>query len=215
MNNYEGGTLDGGRELQAVQMRDEMAGTLFGKIVDAVNSLARNAGVTVLGNTPAPPKVDSIQIKGSLDAKTNILTCPGESLHFTITHNQSVSKGIHYFSDLATDSNFTQPHTIDHGTSRSAFLTIPTFLDDGSTPQTFYLRSYAQYPGSEPCSPTVLGNFDRATLIKMSGTTASTLLPSTGSGTASPTGQQGGKGFGTVVRRPAPTSKRSIRKFGH
>ena len=91
----------------------------------------------------------------------------------------------------------------------SGFLSLPTNNAAGAM-QTYYLRSYAQYPGSDPTKPTVLGGISGAIGIQMGGTSRTTLLPSTGSGTAAANGSQGGHGFGTVLTRPAPTTKRSV-----
>jgi hypothetical protein len=102
------------------------------------------------------------------------------------------------------------PHVIDAGCSRSLFVHLPTFQSDGVTPQVYYHRAYPQYHGSDPQKPTVLGGLAGATQIMMTGSSNTSLLPSTGSGTASPAGTQGGHGLGVVLTRSAPTSKRSI-----
>jgi hypothetical protein len=200
--------LQGGRELNYVSQKDAYTGTLFSRVIEAINTLAKNTSVAAVGKLSAPPPVDSITVQGAQSGST--VTCPGEILHHTITHNQAVSKGIRYFSEIDTSPDFTQPHVIDHGTSRSSFLTLPTFQNDGKTLNTYYLRSYAQYHGSDPAKPTVFGGLGGALKIQMSGINASTLLPSTGSGTASPNGQQGGHGLGVVLNRPAPGPKRSV-----
>lgn len=198
--------LSGGQELALIQQKDSYLGSLLSRIIDGVNSTAKNAAVAVVGKTSPPPPIDAINVQGTQSG--GVVTCPGEILHFTLTHNQAVHKGIRYFSELDTNANFTAPHVIDHGTSRSAFLTLPTLTGVGNTKNTYYLRSYAQMPGSDACKPTVFGGLGSALQIQMNGTNASTLLPSTGSGTASPTGQQGGKGLGVVLERPAPSPKR-------
>lgn len=200
--------LTGGRELAYINQRDSYAGSLFSRIVEAVNTLAKNAGVAAVGKVSPPHPIDSIQVQGKQVG--NVITAPGEVLHYTLTHNQAVSKGVQYISEIDTDPNFPQPHVIDHGSSRSAFLTLPTYQNDGTTHNIYYLRSYAQYHGSDPCKPTVLGNLGGAIQIKMSGLSGATPLPSTGSGTASPSGQQGGHGLGIVLDRPAPGPKRSV-----
>jgi hypothetical protein len=203
--------FEGGRELPYLDMKDSYLGSFLRRTIAAVNQLATNAGVAAVGKTAPPPSIDSIQVKGAL--RNGVITAPGELLHWTLTHNQSINKGVRYFSEIDTDPNFTQPHVIDHGASRTGLLHLPTLLDDNSTVQTYYMRSYAQYPGSDPSKPTVLGNLGGAIGIRMSGTTATTLLPSTGSGTANVSGQQGGKGLGTVLQRPAPQAKRQAKKF--
>lgn len=199
--------LEGGRELNYVTQRDPYAGSLFDRIVKAVNQLAKNAGVAAVGKVSPPPKVDGITVQGALSGST--LTAPSEILHWTLQHNGAIQKNIRYFSEIDTNPNFPAPHVIDHGTSRSAFLTLPKMNTAGDT-QTYYLRSYAQYHGSDPCEPTVHGNLGGAIGIQMTGSSKTTLLTSAGSGTASPNGQQGGHGLGKVLDRPAPGPKRNV-----
>ena len=200
--------LEGGQELSKISQNDFSNGSILQRIIDAVNSLATNIGASAVGKLPPPPPINSIQVQGTQSG--NIITASSEHLHFTLTHNGPVSKGVQYISEIATDPNFLAPHILDHGASRSGFVHLPTFQSDGLTKQTYYLRSYAQYHGSDPQKPTVLGGLGSATQIQMTGTSAMDLLPSTGSGTASPSGTQGGKGLGDVLTRPAPTSKRSL-----
>jgi hypothetical protein len=202
--------LEGGQELSIVQQKDFDNGNLLDRIITAVNNLASHLGATAVGKFTPPPPVDSIQVQGVQNVSTNTITCSNELLHWVITHNQPVSKNIRYFTEVDTSPNFTQPHVVDHGTSRTGFLTLPTYLNDGVTKQTYYMRSYAQYPGSDPVKPTVFGGLAGATQIQMSGTTGTTLLSSTGSGTASSTGTQGGRGLGVDVVRPAPGPKRNL-----
>lgn len=201
--------LQGGQELNYISQRDAYAGTLFGRVIQAVNTLAKNAGVAAVGKVSPPPPVDNLTVSGSAPSNGIISVPQSEILHWTIQHNQAVNKGIHYFSEVDTSPDFTNPHVIHHGTSRSGFLSLPTNNAAGAM-QTYYLRSYAQYPGSDPTKPTVLGGISGAIGIQMGGTSRTTLLPSTGSGTAAANGSQGGHGFGTVLTRPAPTTKRSV-----
>jgi hypothetical protein len=199
--------LEGGQELTKVTQKDFDNGTLLSRIVAAVNSLALNVGASAVGKLPPPPPVDSIQVQGTQNG--NVLTAPSEILHWTLNHNQEVQKHVHYFTEIDTSPNFTQPHVVSHGTSRTGFLPLPA-LDNNGAPQTYYMRSYPQYPGSDPQKHTTFGGAAAATQIVMTGTSKTTLLPSTGSGTASTTGQQGGKGLGTVLTRPAPGPKRNL-----
>ena len=215
--------LEGGQELSVISQQDFNHGSLLQRIISAVNSLASNVGVSAVGKLPPPPPVDSIQVQGTQSG--NVLTAPSETLHWTMAHNQEVQKGIHYFTEIDTNPNFTQPHVIAHGTSRTGFLHLPS-QDNNGVQQTYYMRSYPQMPGSDPQKPTVLGGLGAATQIVMTPPTTTvtigglpvtisipsktTLLPSTGSGTAAPNGQQGGHGLGKVLTRPAPTTKRSL-----
>ena len=212
--------LAGGRELNYLAQKDSYLGSFLSRVVVAVNQLATNAGVAAVGKTSPPPKIDSIQVQGSLNGGT--IVCPSEILHHVLVHNQAVNKGVTYFSEVDTSPNFPNPHVISHGTSRSSFLSLPTYAtataQANAQPTNYYLRSYAQNPGSDPSEPTVLGNIGGETAIQMTpltGTTGSVtqLLPSTGSGTASPTGQQGGKGLGTVIKRQAPQAKRQLTRL--
>ena len=201
------GQLTGGQELTRIQQEDFNYGNLFQRIIEAVNNLSINLGASAVGKNTPPDPVDSIQVKGS--AANNIHTSPSEILHWTMGHNQSVQKGVHYFSEVDTDSNFPQPHVVHHGTSRTGFLHLPA-LDDNGNVQTYYLRSYAQYPGSDASPIKVFGGMAGATKIQMTGASKMSLLSSTGSGTASPNGTQGGQGFGSFLTRPAPGPKRSV-----
>jgi hypothetical protein len=198
--------LQGGRELNYVSQKDAYSGNLFQKLITAVNTLAKNAGVSAVGKVSAPPRIDGINVQGTLAGDT--ITAPSEVLHWTLTHNQEIQKGIRYFSEIDKDPNFPTPHVIDHGTSRSAFLHLPA-LDNDGVQHTYYMRSYAQYHGSDPSHPTVLGNLGGALKIQLTGTSKTSLLTSAGSGTAAPNGQQGGHGLGKVQTRPAPGPKRN------
>jgi F0F1-type ATP synthase membrane subunit c/vacuolar-type H+-ATPase subunit K len=202
--------FQGGRELVYLTQKDNYLGSFLSRLGDAVNTLAGNAGVAAVGKTSPPPRVDNITVQGTQVGDT--LTAPSEILHWTLTHNQAINKGIKYFSEIDTTDGFTQPHVYEHGTSRSGFLTLPTFSSAG-VKATYYLRSYAQYPGSDACAPTVVGNLGAATKIQMTGASITALLPSTGSGTASPQGQQGGQGLGAVIRRPTTQPKRLAKQF--
>ena len=203
--------LKGGAFLSSVQSRDADAGLLFKKIINSINSLGTQLGADPVGRKATPPPINAINVKGSLSGST--LTAPGELLHFTLEHNQETHIGTHYISEIATNSDFIGAHVIDHGASRTHTMTLPTLLDDGITTQTYYLRSYPQLRGSLPQKPTVFGgNLAGPIAIQMSGTTAATLLPSTGSGTAPSNGSRGGSGLGkTLTGIPADTAKRSAK----
>ena len=200
--------LTASRELSYVNQKDSLLGSLLRKVINAVNTTAVNAAVSSIGKLSPPPPIDSITPAGTYTPK-NTFECSGEILHYTLTHNQAIQKGIQYLSEVDTNPNFTQPHVIDHGCSRSAFVSLPTFMSDGVTPQTYYLRSYAQYHGSDASPKTVFGGINGAIPITMGGTSAATLQPSQGSGTAR-NGQQGGVGLGTILNRPAPGPKRNL-----
>jgi len=200
--------LEGGRELSFIAQKDAYAGSLLGRIIEAVNTLAKNAGVAAVGKVSPPHPIDTVNVSGPAPVN-GVLTCPSEILHWTMEHNQAVAKGVQYISEIDTTPAFTAPHVIDHGCSRSAFLHLPA-KDGSGNPQVYFLRSYAQYAGSNPTKPTVYGGLGGSIKIKMTGNSQTSLLTSKGSGTASPTGTQGGHGLGVVLDRPAPGPKRQI-----
>lgn len=201
--------LQGGQELSYIAQKDAYLGTLFNRTISAINQLAKNVGVAAVGKVSPPHPIDTINVSGPTPVN-GVMTIPNsEMLHWTIQHNASVNKNIHYFSEVDTSPSFTNPHVISHGTSRSGFLTLPTKNAAGDTTHTYYLRSYAQYQGSDANKPTVFGGLGGAIGIQMGGTSQTDILASTGSGTAAANGSQGGKGFGDVLTRPAPQPKRN------
>ena len=199
--------LQGGQELTKLTQKDFDNGSLLKRIIAAVNSLAQNTGAAAVGKLSPPPPVNSIQVSGTQSGNT--ITVPSELLHLTLAHNGEVSKGVQYIHEIATEPNFLAPHIIDTGSSRSLFVHLPA-KDSLGNPQVYYHRAYPQYHGSDPQKPTVLGGLEAPTKIVMTGTSTTSLLPSTGSGTASAQGTQGGHGLGVVLTRPAPGPKRSI-----
>lgn len=201
--------LEGGRELSYLGQKDTYLGSILQRIIDAVNTTAKNASVSSVGLFPTPPKIDSINVAGTYNQNSNTVTTDSETLHWTLNHNQEVHKGVRYFTEIDKDPNFTQPHVIDHGTSRTGFIQLPSQDSNGAT-HTFYMRSYPQYHGSDPAEHTVLGGSSNPTKIVLTGSSKCNILASTGSGTASQTGQQGGKGLGTILTRPSPGPKRSL-----
>jgi hypothetical protein len=205
----QGTQFDGGRELAILRQRDPLQGNLLQRLIDAVNRGFKVANVSVSGELPAPPPVDSIAVKGTMT--DGVLTAPGELLHFVHTHNVPLNRGIQYITEVDTDPSFPAPHPIDTGSSRSGFVTLPTKLDDGITTTNYYLRVTPQLHGSAPAKPTVFGGLQGPIPIQMSGTTSATLLTSQAGGTAKP--GQGGQGLGAVaVRGPVGGPKREFKQ---
>jgi len=200
--------LDGGRELNYVTQKDVYYVALFGRIINSINNLAKNLGASAVGKNAPPPPIESINVSGPVPSN-GVVTLQSELLHWTLTHNAPVQKGIQYITEIDTSPNFIQPHVHDHGCSRSGFLWLPSH-DANNNQLTYYMRSYAQYHGSDPCKSYVYGGRTAAIGINPTGTSQVSILNSTGSGTASPTGQQGGRGLGVDIERPAPGPKRSV-----
>lgn len=166
-------------------------------VVPAIENLGQNVGAQPNGFVPAPTAPEGVTVNQQ----------GTEHIQVTIQHAAPVNKGIEYFSEIATDPAFTQPRIEHHGASRSPCQ--PIFLptnDAGGTQHKYYLRVYAQQPGSPPSPPFVYpGN-----PITMTGTTNADHTPSTGSGTAAPNGTQGGWGWGKTLLRQPVTAKRSV-----
>lgn len=183
------GILTGGRVLSKWLSEDAQKGTLIQRIINGVNTLADNVASSAVGRLPPPSPVNGVTVKVA-----------GELAHVQIAHSGPVQQGVRYFTEIATNSSFSQPLVIDHGTSRTSHpIALPTKDDSGNT-QKYYFRSYNQLPGSDPTTPVAYGGASPIA-VQMSGSTQMTLLSSTGSGTASNSGQQAGWGLGKQPRR--------------
>jgi hypothetical protein len=188
--------LDAGQMLQSIN--DAPTRALVQQMIDAINNLSEHVGADPVGNKQPPAPLQGITVKNA-----------GEVVHVGITDNSVVNKGVHYFTEYDTDPGFPNPQVIHMGTSRNhPPFTLPSKNDNGDT-LSYYFRAYTQYPGSEPSQPQVFGG-TTPTPVTPGAATQLTLIPSTGSGTASPTGRQGGQGFGKFQVRPAQGPKRFI-----
>lgn len=209
-----GGDVDGGRELAEIESKDPSAGRLFRRLLEGINTLAKNTASSATGEVkpPKPPDAVSVSIP-TPTATTQTANGGGESMHVSISHSGELQRGVLYFTEISpNDPSFRNPIVIHHGASRTSHpFTLPTF--SGTVPNsnpdnppipvpyTYYVRSYAQYPNSQPSRPTTVGSPENPTPFQMSGTTIHPLVSSTGSGTASNTGQQGAWGVGKIQKR--------------
>jgi len=189
MSAKEKGVLSGGRALTKLIQENPTHGALLQKIITAVNTLAENTTSSAVGRSTAPPPINALNVKVS-----------GEYAHVTITHTGSVQQGVHYFVEAANNPQFNGAHPIHFGTSRTRDPIHLAANDDSGNPQKWYLRGYAQYPGSDPSTPVNHGGTE-PTAITTTGTTSLSWQTSTGSGTASNSGQQAAWGFGKIARR--------------
>lgn len=172
----------------------------IGKIQEGVNNANLHIGVDALGMVHTPPPVQQLTVK----------TNGTGMVHAVITDNNAIQKNLEYFVEYDTNPDFRQPHVEHLGASRSMKPVMLPAMDDNGNPQKFYFRAYSQYRGSDPNTPVHFGG-EVPTAVNPGGTQQMTLIPSTGSGTAQPTGQQGGSGLGKVLFRPAPTPKRTTK----
>lgn len=187
-SNGVGGQVDGGRELSQIEQQNPMLGRLMRKILSGVNTLATNTATSATGETAPPKAPDGVSVK-----------VQGEFMHIQISHAGELHRNVRYFSEITPSTSPGQHIVVDHGASRTSHpILLPTFPDGGGDKTTYTVKSYAQYPSSQPSQPTLANS---GTAFTMGGATQMTLLPSTGSGTASSSGQQGGSGLGKVQKR--------------
>jgi hypothetical protein len=191
--------LSGGSFLNEIYQSDSRLGTLLSRIIGAVNQTAGSAGVAPVGQS----------IKLSPPDNVNVATA-GELMHVSITDNSAANRQVHYFTEVSNNPQFLQPIVIHHGPSRTGVpFSLPTKDSTGAT-HNWYVRSFRQSPGGPPSDPVTYGGSASPTAVTMSGSTQLTLLPSTGSGTSSNTGQQAAQGFGKQPIRQAPGPKRQV-----
>jgi len=162
-------------QLQHVESTDPRLADSLRRIVDAVNNLARGTGVDPAGATAPPAPLANVHV-----------TAADGIFDVAITDNSPLVRGINYFVESDVTPGFNQPHVYSLGPSRNLRIALGNL--------TLYWRGYSQYPGSQPSTPVTHGNPPAA--VTGGGLSGPALQPSSGSGTASGTGQQGGSGFG-------------------
>lgn len=166
--------------------------TALTRLMDGINGLGNHLAADPAGIKDAPPTIQALTVKAN-----------GGLVHAVISDNNAIQRGVHYFLEYSSEPNFLQPHVIHLGASRSVPpLNLPA-KDDNGNPQKFYFRAYSQYPGGLPGKPVLFGG-STPMAVNPGGTGQLTLLPSTGSGTAAASGQEGTSGFGKVLYRAAP-----------
>lgn len=165
------------------------------QVVNAINQTANAVGVDSTSFQSPPHAPQSLNVKAA-----------NGLVHATITDGSQRSRATSYFLEHDTDPAFSNPQVLHLNASRTGFLTLPAFDDNGDA-QSWHFRAYAMLPGStKPSAPIYFGKDTAPTPVNVGGTTQLTPLSSTGSGTASTTGQQGLSGFGiTQFSRPEKT----------
>jgi hypothetical protein len=167
-------------------------------VAPAIETTAQNAGVSPTGKIAPPAPPESINV-----------TTAGEYMQITVQHSAPIQKGIQYISHVSTNPQFSTPLIHDHGSSRAPMpFPLPTKDASGNT-LSYYVRTIAQYQGSDASAPTYFGGASPVA-VTMGGTTQMTLQPGTGSGTGASNGQQSAVGLGATIFRPAPAPKRSV-----
>ena len=183
------GVLSGGRALTKWIQENPRQGALIQRLITSINTLAENTASSAVGRIEPPPPLNAVNVKVS-----------GEYAHVTFDHSGEIQQGVRYIAEIATNPQFRGAHPVHFGTSRTRDPIHMAPYDDDGNPQTWYVRGFPQYPGGNPAKPVNFGG-PEPTPITTTGTTRLTWLPSTGSGTASNSGQQIGWGFGKIQRR--------------
>jgi hypothetical protein len=165
-------------------------------LVDSVNGLSQNISADSTSTLPAPTPIQALTVKAN-----------GGLVHAVITDTAAIQKNTHYLLEYDTDPAFSQPQVVHLGPSRTMQPMILPALDDDGNAQTFHFRAYKQQPGGLPSTPVNFGGTS-PTPVSPGGTQRLTLIPSTGSGTAQPSGNEGGSGFGKTLYRPTQGPKR-------
>ncbi len=156
-----------------------------------INNLGNNLATDPTNdNLPAPPPIQNLTVKS--DGNGNV--------HAVIADSSRIQRGLNYFVEYDTDPNFTQPHVVHLNATRTMSPIPLPAKDDNGGAQVFHFRAYSQYRNGDP-GPKVNFGGHTPTPVNPGGTGQATLLPSTGSGTAQNTGQQGGSGLGRFLTR--------------
>ena len=193
----ERANIIGGREIQQIRQENPLTANVLRRIISAITQTATSAGVSPVGRASAPPTIGAINVKAS-----------NGLVHATIQDSSANDTSTEWFIEHDTNPNFTAPYVKHLVSSRDLWVNLPQNADDGHM-QLWYFRGYSQKPGSPPSAPVYFGGLS-PTGVNVGGGVNLTPLSSTGSGTASPTGQQGGWGRGKVPTRPPQGPKRNV-----
>lgn len=177
--------LDVNSFITEIRIQNPRMALMLDKMVSAINQTANAIGVDSTAFQSAPHAPQSIQVKAA-----------NGLVHVTVTDGSQRSRALNYFVEHDVDPGFSNPHVAQLGAARGVFLNLPA-LDDNGEAQNWHFRGYSMLPGSEkPSAPVYFGPAHAPTPVSVGGTTQLTPLTSTGSGTASTSGQQGLSGFG-------------------
>ena len=159
---------------------------ILDSVQSAVNQLGIVAGIDPTGHIAAPDPPQSINVSAGSD-----------HIHVTLTDNSQRSRALNYFVEWANEPNFLQPNVEHLGASRGRIFALPA-NDANSNPISYYFRAYSMQLGAKKASaPIYYGTNLNPTAVTLSGSSTLAILPSTGAGTASTSGQVSGQGFGT------------------
>lgn len=155
------------------------------------NNIAQQVNGNPAGNPNPPAAINSLSVKaadGIFDAK--------------IVDTSDTSRGVNYFLEHSPSPNFSSPHMIHLGTSRNWRGALGN--------QTLHFRAYSSYATSGASAHVYHGSPTAPTPVTGGGAAGPAPQSSSGGGTASTNGTQGGHGFGPVPFRSS-TGKPPVR----
>ena len=144
-------------------------------LFNSTENVASKTGASISPVTTVPPSIAALTVAKTKDG----------AMQAVIQDSTPINWGIHYFLEHSTTPNFAQPHVIHLGPSR-------TWVGPDVSRSFPYWRAYSMYQGQTEGSNPI---YHQGPII------AQSIIPSTGSGTSSGNGQQGGTGFGLVPKR--------------
>lgn len=146
-------------------------------------NLAQQVNGNSTGQPQPPPNIDSLHVTakdGIFDVKIN--------------DNGQITRGTEYFLEHSTSPNFSAPTVVHVGTSRNWRGSLGN--------QKLYWRAYSGYSTSGSSAPVYFGSSVDPTLVTGGGSASGPpIQPSSGSGTSSNDGTQGGNGYGPIPFR--------------
>lgn len=167
--------------LEWIRMKDPKLLETIQALAQHVENLSNNSVSGTQGDYPAPSPIGAISVQaadGIFDVK--------------LTDNGPIRRGIGYFAEYSTEPHFTNPIVVHMGTSRNWRGQLGNL--------SVYWRAYHGYQGSKPSDPVYFGG-STPTQVVGGGAAGPTLQSSSGSGTASSSGEQGAQGWGIQAQR--------------
>ena len=151
-------------------------------IQNAHNQVFTKSSMAPVGESAVPAPIANLSVTGGNGVYQAV-----------IQDNSSVTWGISYFLEYSDTANFASPHVIPLGPARTwrGTLNLPGL----------YWRAYSQYQGGQPSAVVYYGSQTTPVVVTAGGAISPVLPGSTGSGTASGNGTQGGSGYGKVSKR--------------
>jgi hypothetical protein len=168
------------RNLPAGATIQEMGARLYEAIADIdqqIGNVAQQTNSSRASQPSAPPKISALNVTaadGIFDAK--------------ITDTSASYRGIEYFLEHSPTPHFSAPTVIHLGTTRNWRGALGN--------QSLYWRAYSGYSTSPASAPVYHGGAQPKVVVGGGQSSGPPMQASSGSGTATTRGNQGGSGYG-------------------